>query len=1469
MSHQHIDFLTNYYPIKLEYMINAIISFSIKNKLIILLFVVGLIAWGIFSMIQIPIGAVPDVTNNQVQVITTSRNLATEDIEQFITYPIELEMANLPGVQEIRSISKFGLSVVTIVFDDDLGTYLPRQLIAEKIKTAQEKIPLGFGVPTMGPISTGLGEIYQYILDVKPGYDSLYSSMDLRTIQDWIVKRQLIGIPGVVEVNTWGGYLKQYEVAVDPERLRAMNTTIGEVFRALETNNENAGGGYIEKYQESYFVRGEGVVNNIEDIENIVVKSNNGIPILMRDIGQVHLGYATRFGAITANGQGEKVMGQIMMLKGANSNKVIRTVKERIAEIQQTLPEGIYINPFLERSHLIQKTTHTVEENLLLGALIVIFVVVLLLGNLRSGIIVASIIPLSLLFAISMMNLFGISANLMSLGAIDFGIIIDGAVIIVEFIIHEIARNNKELLQLSGRNLQLEKDLITENAAKNMMHSAFFGQIIILIVFIPILTLSGVEGKMFRPMAMAFSFALVGAMILCLTYVPVISALLLKPVKEKKFDLSGRIMGWIESMYLPTIRYAIKHKLLTITGAILLLASSMFIYINMGGEFIPTLDEGDYVIQPVLRPGTSLTETIDYCTKVENILLNKFPDEVSEVASRIGAAEVPTDPMSMEMSDIIVRLKSPDEWKRASSKEELADQMKAELSVFPGVEYEFTQPIEMRFNELITGVRADLAIKIFGEDLQVLYDNANRIKKLIEHIPGASDITVEQIVGLPQMTVKYNREKLAHYGLNISDINKYIRMAFAGEVAGTVFEGEKRFDMVVRFGHENRRDIENLKQLYVSLPNGNQIPVEEIADIQIQRGPAQISRDDTRRRIVIGINVRNRDVESLVHEIEGIINQHIQLPEGYYITYGGQFENLQHALARLKVAVPVALLLIFILLYFTFNSISQALMVYTAIPLAAIGGVVLLWIRGMPFSISAGVGFIALFGIATLNGIVLITHFNELKERGIEDVKERVLMGAKARLRPVLLTAAAAALGFFPMGLSTSAGAEVQRPLATVVIGGLVTATLLTLVVLPVIYLIVNQTSFNARLLKLGAKSVIIFMFANLLISGNAKAQEQAREINLQQAIDQARGNNLYLSNARQEVQSAQSMVKTGWNLGETEFYYMQGQINSSLADNHLAIRQNFGSPFEQASRTGLLKKIVEKREYELAITNRDLEQEVSLAYYGLIWLKERRKLIRDIYALYEEADKIANLKYETGDSNYLSKVVMDTKKESLRVQLEESNTNLSNGQRHFKKLLKSDEWILPVEDSLIRFPLNAGLDSALSTPDQFLNMQYFKQNIQLNEQSLKTARSRISPSIVAGYFRQSIDEVPGFDGWELTLRIPIWFRPNIGEIQQARLQYEMAQNTFSQKSFEFQKDLEVLFNDKNTMENKLKSYEGYTLKNAEIIIQNASVMYKNGEIEYLDYIRNISEAINIKIDYLDNLNQYNQTVIKINYLLK
>ncbi|MBE0390841.1 CusA/CzcA family heavy metal efflux RND transporter [Flavobacterium sp. PL002] len=1442
-------------------MLEKIISFSLKNKLIILLFTLGIFGFGVYSIFQISIGAVPDVTNNQVQVITTSGNLSTQDIEQYITYPVEIEMANLPGVVEIRSISKFGLSVVTIVFEDDLGTYLPRQLIAEKIKSASEKIPAGFGTPTMGPITTGLGEIYQYTLEVKPEFKNNYSVTDLRTIQDWVVKRQLSGIKGVVEINTWGGYLKQYEIAINPSQLKAMHIATTDVFTALEKNNNIAGGAYIEKVNQSYFIRAEGKVNNLEDIEKIVVASNNGFPIYIKDVAQVRFGSANRFGAITGNGEGEKVLGQVMMLKGANSKQVITDVKARIDLIEKSLPEGVYINGFLERSELVGKTTLTVAENLILGCLIVIFVVVLLLGNWRSGLVVASVIPLCLLFAISLMNIFGIDANLMSLGAIDFGIIIDGAVIIVEFIAFQIASKSSQLGPLSKEDRQLQIDQITYKSASKMMNSAIFGQLIILIVFIPILSLTGIEGKMFKPMAMTFSFALVGAMIFCFTYVPVVSSLFLKPTIENPKSISSRLIRKLNSWYLPIITWALINTKKVLYGAGALLVVAITLFITMGGEFIPTLDEGDFVIQPVLKTGTTLTKTIATTTKIEKIVLKNFP-EVEQVVSRIGAAEVPTDPMSMEESDVIVKLKPKSEWVSAATKDELADKIKAAIEKqIPNMEIEFTQPIEMRFNELISGTRSDVAVKIFGEDLNVLARKANEIKVAIAKVEGASDIIIEKTEGLPQMTVRYDRTKIARYGLNISDLNDMIALGFAGKTVGNVFEGEKRFDMVIRLDQANRKSINDLKDLYITAPSGKQVPLQELANIDYTEGPAKIYRDNTNRRIVVGINVRNRDLQSVVTDIQRIVATQVKLPTGYYVQYGGQFENLQSAKARLMVAVPIALFLIFILLYFAFGSVKEALMVYSAIPLSAVGGVLFLWIRGLPFSISAGVGFIALFGIAVLNGIVLIEHFKELKHQGMKNIDELILKGTTDRLRPVLLTAAAAALGFLPMAISSSAGAEVQRPLATVVIGGLFTATILTMIVLPILFKLFDQNEFKKPQFKAHNSTTLII----LLFLSTSFAFAQNNQSELDSLIAKGISNNKGLKAYQLQVEKYKANINSAFSFDKTNIYYNYDQNNVAYNNEPLkvfGVQQRFEFPTVYGARKKVNTTEFEKEKASFEIQKNKLSLAIAKGYHQIVYLQHQEKLYAYLDSLYHTFSKASDRRFELGETNYLEKITAESKFRQIKTKL----TQIGNEKKLEYSALQN---LVQTNDKIV-------INSSKVLPLQFLSNDasrkvytaYLETVSKNYESQIKLQKQSWLPDLHFDVFRGSNKGISqSLNGFQVGIAVPILYTATVSKSKVAQLEL---QSWEQQKQNENQK-MESYLNQKKEelakYQEAINYYNQYGKKLSDEIIKVGSMSYKHGEIDFFQYIQSLENATLIQVDYLDNVLQFNKTQLDIQYL--
>lgn len=1447
-------------------MLEKIIDFSVRNKLIVILFTLTIVAFGLYAVYKIPLGAVPDITNNQVQVITTSGNLSTQEIEQFITAPVEMEMANLPGVKEIRSISKFGISVVTVVFEENLGTYLPRQLIAEKIKSASSDIPEAYGTPEMGPISTGLGEIYQYVLDVKPGYEGKYTPMHLRTIQDWIVKRRLSGINGVVEINSWGGYLKQYEIAIKPSQLKSFDITLMEVFDALERNNNISGGSYIEKTNQSYFIRGDGQVKSLEDIENIVVKTNAGVPILIRNIATVHFGFANRFGAITANGKGETVLGQIMMLKNANSKEVITEVKNRVAEIQENLPEGVFINPILERGELIAKTSSTIAENLILGAIIVIFIVFLLLGNLRSALVIASMIPLALLFTISMMYIFGIDVNLMSLGALDFGIIIDGAVIIVEFIALRITvlRDNIEGASSDDRPEIMDK--ISLEGASKMMKSAIFGQIIILIIFIPILSLSGVEGKMFHPMALSFSFAIIGAMILGLTWLPVASSLFLRPNKPGKRNVSDWIMRKAYNSYFPVIKWSCNHKRTVLGAAIISLLLTGILFSRMGGEFVPTLDEGDFVIQPVLKTGTSLTKTVEMTTKMEGILIESFPDEVEQIVSRIGAAEVPTDPMSMEEIDMIIKLNPKENWVVAESKDELADKFKQALSIIPGVEYEFTQPIEMRFNELITGVRSDIAIKIFGDDLDYINKKAIEVKNLIADVPGASDIILEKTSGLPQIKVSYNRSKIAHYGVDINTLNTTLSAAFGGKITGVVFEGEKRFDMVMRFDNLNRTDIDDIRQLRVPISNGHQIPFTELADIQYTDGPAKISRENTHRRVVVSVNVRNRDLQSVVEDIQVIIDKNVKLIPGNYIEYGGQFENLQNASIRLMMAVPIALLLIFIFLHFAFKSLKDAIMIFTAIPLSAVGGVFLLWVRGMPFSVSAGVGFIALFGIAVLNGIVLIEHLKELQHQGFTNMRELIITGTKNRLRPVMLTAGAAAMGFLPMAISTGAGAEVQRPLATVVIGGLVTSTMLTMIALPLLfeifYNVIGVKFFPFRFIRSKGLTILLLLLIPA-ISVNA----QSEDLKLNKVMEIALQNNKKIAAYTLKVEQSEVQTRTAFNADKTTVTY--GTDQNNIAENNYplkvwGIEQDFAFPTLYSARSKAKQIEVAMAEIELSIQKNRLIKEVSQVYFEYQWLLNKQNINKTLDSLYSELLINSEKRFEIRNVSYLELLNVKAKKNQVSLVLNSIGFDIENTYIKLKYLMNY-ETDFTVSDSMVILPsLVISNDSMPVFQSLWLQNKYAEALIQIEKRTML-------PDFNLNYFlgTNKYANSKNYQGFQFGVSMPLFFGSQKAKIKAAQISFDAQNLIVENETNVINNRVNELIKEQLKYKELLNNYSQFGKFLYDEILRTSVKSYKVGEIDFYQFVNSYEAAVQIQLEYFENILSYNKSTSELIYFSK
>ncbi|WP_218330748.1 CusA/CzcA family heavy metal efflux RND transporter [Hydrotalea lipotrueae] len=1449
-------------------MLNRIIDFSIKNKLIIGIFTVALIIWGAWSASKLPIDAIPDITNNQVQIITVSPSLAAQEVEQFISFPVEQTMATIPEIEEVRSISRFGLSVVTVVFHDDANIYWARQQVSERITEAKNSIAPGLGQPEMAPISTGLGEIYQYVVYAKKGYEKKYDAMDLRTIQDWIVRRQLLGTPGVAEVNSFGGFLKQYEIALNIDRLRSYNISISDIFSALEKNNQNTGGSYIDKKPNAYFIRSEGLITDLGDIERIVVKNTeSGVPVTIRDVATVRFGAANRYGALTRNDK-EAVGGIVMLLKGSNANEVVNRVKEKMAQIQKSLPEGVAIEPFIDRSAFVGRAIDTVEKNLMEGALIVIFVLVIFLGNIRSGLIVASVIPLAMLFAISLMKVFGVTGNLMSLGAIDFGLIVDGAVIIVEATMHHIA--HRKGMKLT----QPEMDAEVGGAAKKMMNSAAFGQIIILIVYLPILALVGVEGKMFRPMAETVSFAILGALILSLTYVPMVSSLLLSKKISHKKNISDKMMDRIQRWYEPLIKGALRMKLLVVGLAVGLLAVSIVIFSSLGGEFIPTLDEGDFAIETRLLTGSSLNQTIDKVTQASDILMKKFP-EVKEVIGKIGSSEIPTDPMPIEAADVTVILKPKSEWTSATGREELAEKMQKSLEAIPGVTFGFSQPIQLRSNELLSGVKQDVGIKIFGEDLQVLTELSKKIGAIVPTVPGAEDLYLEQLIGLPQISIKLNRDKIAQYGLNVSDINQAINSAFAGGVAGTVFEGERRFDLVVRLQEAERQSIEDVKRLYVTTKDGENIPLEQVADISYQLGPNQIQREDAKRRIIVGFNVRGRDIASVVKEIQQKIDAKIKLPPGYYITYGGQFKNLEEANKRLSVAVPVALGLILLLLYFTFGSIKYSLLIFTAIPMSAIGGIFALWLRGMPFSISAGIGFIALFGVAVLNGIVLISEFNQLKKNGMRDLNKIIFTGTAIRLRPVLMTATVASLGFFPMALSHGSGAEVQKPLATVVIGGLITATFLTLIVLPVLYTLFEKIQIKKRRTKI-PPAIAIFIF---LLGSSTLSYAQApvgNRVNLQTAISSSLGVNPNMRVGNLGVQYQQALKGAARDIGKTNINLTYGQYNSPVPyDNNITVTQNIPNPVYLKRLSELADASIDASRFQLKIYQSQIAYQVKNVYYQLLYRNEQRRLADSLISLYERVLRAADVRFKTGETNILEKYNANTQLQEAIAQQKQVTEYINTNLRLLGKFM-NDTTVRGIEDTVLQEKTIAlGLDSSVLSNNP--QLQALRSQIAVAAKEIRVEKSKLLPDFSIGYFNQSLVgtyEVDGgqkkygvgkrFQGIEAGISIPIFAKPQKARIRAAEINMQTRQAEVDAFYFELSQRGTLLLSDLRRLQIQIAYYRNTALPQAELLIRTSQRAFEAGEIDYYQLSQSLNNANNVRRQYIEIINQYNQSAIEL-----
>ncbi len=1426
-------------------MFNAILRFSVKKKLFVGLTTLFLLIGGIYSMLTLPIDAVPDITNNQVQIVTVSPTLAPQEVEQLITMPVEIAMSNIMNVTEIRSVSRFGLSVVTVVFKENVPTLDARQLVNEQIQTVSGEIPSELGAPELMPITTGLGEIYQYVLKVAPGYEDKYDAMELRTIQDWIVKRQLSGIPGIVEINSFGGYLKQYEVAVDPDVLFSLNITIGEVFEALNKNNQNTGGSYIEKVNRAYYIRSEGMINRIKDIEQIVVANRNGIPIHISDIGAVRFGAPKRFGAMTMDGEGECVGGIAMMLKGANANVVTGELEKRVEKIQKILPEGVSIEPYLNRSALVNRNISTVIHNLIEGAIIVFIVLIIFLGNVRAGLIVASVIPLAMLFAFIMMRLFNVSANLMSLGAIDFGIVVDGSIVILEGILAHLYGR-----QFRGRTLSAEEmDTEVEKGASGVVRSATFAVFIILIVFFPLLTLTGIEGKYFTPMAKTLVFCIIGALLLSLTYVPMMASLFLKHHIVTKPTFADRFFERLNELYSKALHVCLKFKWGTVAAAFAALAFSLFLFTRLGAEFIPTLDEGDFAMQMTLPAGSSLSESIAVSDEAEKVLKEKFP-EIKHVVAKIGTAEVPTDPMAVEDADVMIIMKPFKEWTSASSRAEMVEKMKEALEpLSERAEFNFSQPIQLRFNELMTGAKADIAVKLYGEDTHELYEKAKEAAKYVEQVPGASDVIVEQTMGLPQLVVKYNRGKIARYGINIEELNTIIRTAYAGEASGVVFENERRFDLVVRLDQEKVADL-NLDKLFVRSGEGIQIPVSEVATIDLVNGPLQINRDATKRRIVIGVNVRGADIQQVVQEIQKTLDRNIKLKPGYYFDYGGQFENLQNTINTLLIVVPVALMLILLLLFFAFKNVTYTLVVFSTVPLSLIGGILALWLRGLPFSISAGVGFIALFGVAVLNGILMINHFNDIHKQTMYPLSTNrvIARGTPHLLRPVFLTGLVASLGFVPMAVATSAGAEVQRPLATVVIGGLIVSTVLTLLVIPVFYKIVGSAAVWKRAYS-GKKFFFLLLLALLPIP--MKAQQV---VTLEQAIELAKQNHPRLKTAAAAVRQAKAGRGEVLELAPTEFGYSWGQLNGEIKkDKQWEVNQNLGSLLTPFYKNVLVNRQIATGTFYHRIVEKEVVAEVKRAWAYYLYAYNLRSLYNDQNQWAEELQRIGELRYQQGEITLLEKNMAATMAADLKNRLFQSQEEEKLALARLNWACYAGQPIVPADTALVQFPAD------IETPTYSeAHLKYFQSQAGEAKAQLNVERSRFFPELSLGYVRQDILPLKGLNSWMVSVSFPIYFLPRHSKVKQAKATAFIARTEAEANTRNlYNKVSEAIANLRRQSES-LHYYTSSALKEADELMKVAALQLRHSETDVTEFIQAVNVARDIRRGYIETVYQYN-----------
>jgi cobalt-zinc-cadmium resistance protein CzcA len=1416
-------------------MIQHIIRLSVRNKLFVLLGTIALIIWGGYALTKLPLDAIPDVTNNQVVVATQAPNLSAVEMEQFVTYPVEIAMRNIPGLEGIRSVSQFGLSIITLDFKDKVDLYFARSQVNERLQAVKDEIPTGFGTPAMNPVTTGLGEIYQYIIKPVNPADTSWSDMELRSIQDWVVKKQLLGVEGVAEISSFGGQLKQWHVRVNPDLLRSTGVTLQEVYNAVSSGNENTGAAYIEKDARNYFIRGLGIAHDAHDLEMTLVKVNSGTPVLVRDVASVELGSAIRYGALTQNDH-EAVGGIVLMLKGANSRQVVLNIKARMEQVKKSLPKGLAIESFLDRELLIDRTVKTVSRNLMEGGLIVILVLVLLLGHLRAGFIVASVIPLAMLFAIGCMVLFGVSGNLMSLGAIDFGLIVDGAVIIVE-----------NIVRLLHERVGGDREKIVEEGAAGMVQSSFFGQIIILIVYLPLLTLSGIEGKMFQPMAMTVIFALAGAVILSLTYVPAVSALLLKGDHSHSETFSDRLVRVMLRVYQPIIRWALEYKKTVVALSLCLLALATVMFNRMGGEFIPQLDEGDFVIEIRMMPGASLTQMVKSAEVASTQILKNFPNEVISCTGKIGTSEVPMDPMSIEEMDMVVSMHDRSDWKRCNNRQDFEAQLKVVLDSIPGIYTSIQQPIAMRFNELMTGAKTDIIIKVLGNDLDKLADFGNEIVQKVSGIPGAADVSVAKAEGLPQIFVTWRRDALARYGVQINDANAVLRMAMAGMKAGILFEENRRFDVIVNLATNAGQPIETISALQITGSGGIMVPLHELAQVEIKDGPMAVFREDGERCINVNMNVRGRDVQSLVSEVQNVVAQKIDLPESYRVSYGGQFENLQNASARLKLVVPAALLMILLLLYLTFNRIQESLLIFSAIPFAAVGGVFALWLRDMPFSISAGVGFIALFGVAVLNGMVLIGYFKQLEREMAElMVRERVLQGVFTRFRPVIMTATVASLGFLPMAISHGAGAEVQKPLATVVIGGLITATLLTLVVLPVLY----EWLANRKKTSIPPVASILLVMFGLGLSNTANAQEILTE---QAAVQQALLHHPAMQAREISMRKEETLLPASRALVPAQLYAW-GPFNPEFG-----ITQEMEHPALRRANYAMQTARIGVAGAEKALTARDVQREVRLVYEKGVFWQGKRSILTEQDSVLSAYARAASTERQVGAINEITRLNAEARAKEAKLQTMQANEMYRAAMDELRLLIGAEATKnFKLEPNLSRRPLpdTTTMPSALT--------KYWDANAQMAESEQNVWQKKRLPGFTFGVVTNVDPYNRLLPNAYIGMSLPLSKRAQRAQVDAAMLNRSLVGAHAAQQQLEYRSRLRDITARLRAADESLALLATFGADRQTALLEAAETSRRIGETSAFEYLQTVATIFELKLRRLEALHAWNEAAIEL-----